>query len=98
RARLYEPVDDMDLDTHRGETAEMHVEWATADVVAAGHRNTRLTETAYEWPEHVHGGAHQGNQLVGSHGPQRPGGVDLQLVWPRPRDPGPHAPEYVDHH
>ena len=42
-ARLDEAVHDVELDAHRLEPAEVHVELAAADVVATGHGDARLT-------------------------------------------------------
>ena len=41
-ARLDEAVHHVELDAHRLEPAEVHVELAAADVVAAGHGDARL--------------------------------------------------------
>ena len=98
RARLDEAVDDVDLDAHRGEAAEVHVERTAADVVAAGHRDARLAEPTDERAEHVHRRAHQGDELVRRLRPERAGGVDLQFVRTRPLDTRAHAAQHVDHH
>ena len=83
RARFDEPVHDVDLDPHRGETAEVHVERTAADVVATRHRDARLAEASYQRAEHVHRRAHERDELVRSLRPQRTGGVDLHLMRAR---------------
>ena len=97
-ARLDEAVHDVELDAHRLEAAEVHVELAAADVVAAGHRDARLAAARQQRTEHVDRRAHAGHELVGRLGVQRRRRVDLQLRRARPLDVGADGAQHVDHH
>ena len=78
-ARLDEAVHDVELDAHRLQPAEVHVELAAADVVTAGHRHTRLAAARQQRTEHVDRRAHARHELVRRLGVQRRRRVDLQL-------------------
>ena len=57
-ARVHEAVLDLDVGAHRLEAAQVHVDLAAADVVAAGQRDPRLAATGEQRPEHVERRAH----------------------------------------
>ena len=59
-----EAVRDLDLGAHRLEPAEVHVDLAAADVVAAGQRDPRLAAAREQRAEHVERRAHARDELV----------------------------------
>ena len=59
------PCTTCELDAHRFEPAEVHVERAAADVVATGHRDARLTAARQQRTEHVDRRAQPRDELVG---------------------------------
>ena len=58
RVRVHEAVRDLDLGAHRLEAAQVHVDLAAADVVAAGQRDARLAAAREQRAEHVERRAH----------------------------------------
>ena len=92
-----ESVRDLELRAHRVQAAEVHVELATPDVVAAGQRDPRFTTPGEQRTEHVDRRPHPADQLVGRLGNQAGRGVDVQLLGPGPLHLGPDGAQHRDH-
>lgn len=91
-------VPDAELDPHRPEPAEVHVELPASDRVAARERDVRLPTAGDQRPEDVDRGSHAAHQLVGRGGAEVARGVDREGVVADPLDPRADRPEDVDHH
>jgi hypothetical protein len=90
-------VHDLELGAHGLQAAEVHVELAAPDVVAAGHRDTRLPAARQQRSQDVDRRAHPRDELVGRFGMERPGGVDRELVLARPLGAGADGAHHVEH-
>jgi hypothetical protein len=95
--RLDETVHDLEVGAHGLQAAEVHVELAAADVVAAGHRDSRLAAARQQRSQHVDRGAHPRDELVRRLRSERPRGVDRELVLARPRGAGADGAHHVQH-
>ena len=97
-ARVHEAVHDLDLGAHRLEPAQVHVDLAAADVVAAGQRDARLAAAREQRPEHVERRAHAADELVRRLGLQRARRVDAHDVGLGLLDVGADRAQQVAHH
>ena len=93
------PCTTCELDAHRLEPAEVHVELAAADVVAAGHRDARLAAAREQRSEHVDRRAHARDELVRRLRVQRRGRRRCcSSVGAGPLDGRADGAQHVDHH
>ena len=94
------PWTTLELRTHvAARPAEVHVELAAADVVAAGQRDPRLTAAREQRAEHVDRRPHPAHQVVGRLGRQPARGVDVQLFGgPAHSTVGADRAQHGDHH
>ena len=92
-------VRDLDLGAHRLEAAQVHVDLAAADVVAArAARRAPAPQRASSGPEHVERRAHARDELVRRLGRELAARVDAHDVGRRLLDLRAGRAQQVDHH
>ncbi len=91
-------VRDLDLGAHRLEPAQVHVDLAAADVVAARQRDPGVPAPGEQRPEHVERRAHPRDELVRRLGSELTARVDLHDVGFGLGDDGTRGAQEVDHH
>ena len=98
RTRVHESVLDLHVRAHRFEAAQVHVDLATADRVAARQCDPGLATTGEERTEHVERRAHLRHELVRRLGTQLTGRVDAHLVPGQQLDFGAERAQQLGHH
>ena len=90
-------VGGIELNAQGLKTQDMHVDLASAQVAAAGHGDLGAMETAQQGSHHGRGGAHLGNELIGSLPGIDPRGINLERVLVEDIDRGAHTLEHLAH-